>query len=92
MIRAATIIKRYGRHTVGPYLKEVIIVELIESSRNKNFVSSSLVNPEYVTITPVNFNSKIDTASADFDAENNRRIIIHEGEIGRQYLIEVIGF
>jgi hypothetical protein len=89
MAIAATIKKRYGKFSQGPYMKEVVVVELVSDSENKNLVNMLMQNPDYVSVVPVNYDSTSDNASAEL---SGRQVTIHDGTVGRSYKVEVIGF
>lgn len=89
MATAATIKKRYGKYSVGPYNKEDVVIELVSDSDNQNLVNLLMANPAYVLIRPVNYDSTSDTASAEI---SGRQVTVHDGTVGRLYLVEAIGF
>ncbi len=89
MAQAATIKRRYGKFSEGPFMKEVVIVQLIADGDNENFVNFVMAEPAYASITPVNYDSTSDTASITLDG---RRATINDGAVGRNYKVEVIGF
>lgn len=89
MATAATIKKRYGKYSAGPFMREVVVIELVSDGDNQNLVNLLMADPAYVTVAPVNYDATSDTASAEL---SGRQVTVHDGTVGRQYLVEVVGF
>ena len=89
MATAATLKKRYGKFSEGPYMKEVVVVEIVDDYDDINFVNILMADPAYVRISPVNYDAPVDTASAYLESG---RVMITHAMVGRSYLVEVIGF
>jgi hypothetical protein len=89
MTIAATIKKRYGKYSVGPFNKETVVIELVSDGDNQNFVNFLMASPEYVTVRPCNYDATSDTASVTL---SGRQATVHDGTVGRTYIVEAMGF
>lgn len=91
MATPATIKKRYGKYSLGPFNKESIVVELVTDGDQQNLVNLLMSNPEYVTVKPVNtdLGGTPDDVSATI---SGKQVTIHDGTVGQRYWVEVVGF